>query len=58
MEPQTIEHLQTIYDEAIMKLKSLKTERSEIIADYIKDLEQKKIQALRDNLTNPPLSTN
>lgn len=52
MEPQTIEHLQTIYDEAIMKLKSLKTERMDIITNYIKDLEQKKIQALRDNLTS------
>jgi hypothetical protein len=53
MGPQTIEHLQTIYDEAITKLQSLKTERSEIIAGYIKDLEQKKIQMLRDNLINP-----
>ncbi len=41
-----------IYEEAIAKIKELGIERQSIIKQYIKELEEKKIELLRQSLNN------
>jgi mRNA-degrading endonuclease RelE of RelBE toxin-antitoxin system len=39
--------IEEVYDRAIEKIKKLEEERNKIISNYIKELEQKKIDAIR-----------
>jgi hypothetical protein len=48
MTPQ--QQIQKIYNETIVKLKKLQKERDNIILAYIKELEEKKMQAIKDSL--------
>ncbi|MEJ0002253.1 MAG: hypothetical protein WDN09_03745 [bacterium] len=49
-EEEKAKKIKEIYDEAVAKLDTLARKRSEIVKDYIKELENKKIEALRSNL--------
>lgn len=51
MPPEQVKQLTDIYDEAIAKLQVLQLEKQHIIKEYIKQLEEQKIQALRDSLS-------
>jgi hypothetical protein len=51
MTPEQVKQLTDIYDEAITKLQALQLEKQHIIKEYIKQLEEQKIQALRDSLS-------
>lgn len=42
--------IEEIYDEAIKKLEKLERERKEIVRSYIKELEDKKVGAIRASL--------
>ena len=55
MTSEQAQQLTAIYDEAIRKLDELQVEKQHIIKQYIKELEEQKIKALRENLG---LSTN
>jgi len=55
MTSEQARELTAIYDEAIRKLNDLQVERQHIIKQYIKELEEQKIKALREDLG---LSTN
>lgn len=50
MTEEQIKQLQDIYDEAIKKLEALTGEKQHIIREYIKELEESKIKALRESL--------
>lgn len=51
MTPEQVKQLTDIYDEAIAKLQELQLEKRHIIKEYIKQLEEQKIQALKDSLS-------
>ena len=42
--------IEEIYNEAMTKIAELEKERKQIIADYIKELEAKKVEALRASM--------
>ena len=44
--------IEEIYNEAMAKISELEKERKQIIADYIKELETKKIEALKASMSN------
>ncbi len=44
---------ESIYDEAISSIAHLDDQRKALIKNYLKDLEEKKIAFLRDQLINP-----
>jgi hypothetical protein len=46
--------IEKIYNEAIVRLRTLGKERDDIINDYIKELEQQKIVAIRASIGLPP----
>lgn len=50
MTPEEAKQLTAIYDEAIQKMNALANEKQSIIKQYIKDLEEQKIKALREHL--------
>ncbi len=45
--------IEDIYTEAVQKLEALNKKRSGIISGYIKDLEEKKIEAIRASIVLP-----
>ena len=52
MTPEQSKNVIQIYEEAIAKIKELGLERQAIIKQYIKELEDKKIEILRNSLNN------
>jgi len=44
--------IEEIYNEAIAKITELEKERKQIIADYIKELETKKMDALKASINS------
>lgn len=52
MTPEQQKDIIQIYEDAIVKIKSLGIERQGIIKQYIKDLENKKIELLKQSLYN------
>lgn len=50
MTEEQIKEMSAIYDDAIAKLQQLTVEKQEIIKEYIKELEEAKIKALRESL--------
>ena len=44
--------IEELYQEAKQKILELESKQKQVIADYIKDLEQKKIAALKGEITN------
>lgn len=42
--------IEKIYDEAMVKLDALSKEKNEIVRGYIKELENQKVNAIRDSL--------
>jgi len=49
-EEQQVKKIQEIRDKAIAELKALGVKRHTIIRNYIKELEQKKIEKIRANI--------
>jgi mRNA-degrading endonuclease RelE of RelBE toxin-antitoxin system len=52
MTPEQQQYVIDIYTEAITKIKALGIERQTIIKDYIKELENRKIELLKNSLNN------
>lgn len=50
MTPEQVKQLIDIYDEAIKRLQDLQLEKQHIVKEYIKQLENQKVQALKDTL--------
>lgn len=50
LSPETIQEIQAIYADATKKLEALAQKKQVLIKDYIKSLEEKKIQELRASL--------
>ena len=51
MTPQEqAQKIEELYNEAMAKIAELEKERNKIIADYIKELEAKKMEALRASM--------
>lgn len=44
--------IEEIYEEAKSKILELEAKQKQVIADYIRELEQKKIAALKGEITN------
>ena len=42
--------IETIYNDTIAKVKALEQEQKKVVADYIKKLEQEKIEAIKKSL--------
>lgn len=53
LSPETIQEIQAIYADATKKLEALAQKKQVLIKDYIKSLEEKKIQELRTGLGLP-----
>ncbi len=50
-EEEKIKKIEALYAEALAKIKALEEEQKQIVANFIKDLDAKKIEALRADLT-------
>lgn len=46
------EKIEAIYEEAIIKVKEFEKQQKQVITDFIKDLEQRKIEELRKKLSD------
>jgi len=48
---ETSEKIEAIYNETIAKVKTLEQEQKKVITDYIKKLEQEKIEQIKKSIT-------
>jgi len=46
------EKIKTIYDDAVVKVRDLEKKQKKIVEDFVKELEQKKIEEIRKLIIN------